>query len=230
MACCQHLSSDLQVTMSTTCQATTFSHLPLHLQSQLCALAGAPLSTCKAAAHLAGDPQLVAQWLRLARRWPLLTAAKHGLWDICQLLLKCEGPINDCVAAAVIRLAAKARQVQLVTDLMPSVLSGAPNSANRSICLGALSEAVHSAMENGDVHMCSRILQQLSPPDKAAVVTKLHRLTLQLENAAQKGDAVMVCFCLEVYRGSPQPALNAALVAAATRGPNPNPNPGAGAA
>jgi ankyrin repeat protein len=72
---------------STVCSCTTFNHLPPDVQHLIFASAAAPLTTCKASAAIAQDPSLVATWLLVKHKYPLVQAAKHQLWGACEQLL-----------------------------------------------------------------------------------------------------------------------------------------------
>jgi hypothetical protein len=67
----------------------SFGNLSSALQSNIFALAAAPLRSCKTCAALASDPELVATWLmhKVTVKFPLLTAAACKLWDTCNCIL-----------------------------------------------------------------------------------------------------------------------------------------------
>jgi ankyrin repeat protein len=92
----------MQQESSTEHSAITINHLPPHLQHLIFASAAAPLTTCKASAALPQDPSLVATWLLVKHKEPLLTAVQHRLWDACQQLLgtHCYKPCSCELASA----------------------------------------------------------------------------------------------------------------------------------
>jgi hypothetical protein len=112
------VSSGMVAAQSQVSSCTGFTQLPLHLQTLLLSWAAAPLDTCKAAAALASDPQLTAQWLLQNRRQPVLAAAKYGLWDACRHLLDASGPLPRAMAYAAVQAAAAAGQEQVITRLL----------------------------------------------------------------------------------------------------------------
>jgi hypothetical protein len=97
----------------------TFQDLSPQLQALVLALGSAPFNTCKAASLIAADNQLVALWLlRSGRQHPLLIAAMHRLWGVCEVILQSSVTSIKPVLYAAIRMAAAAGQEQLVSRLL----------------------------------------------------------------------------------------------------------------
>jgi hypothetical protein len=74
--------------LSMAAEKTTWRDIPADLQSLVFALSATPLTTCKASAAVACSPHLTATWLLSSKQeLPLLTAARHQLWDACIVML-----------------------------------------------------------------------------------------------------------------------------------------------
>jgi hypothetical protein len=93
-------------------QTTSFSCLPPHLQLLILAASGAPFNTCKAAAAVLSDTNLLVTWLRACKPFPVLLATAHQRWDVCQRLRFC-GNFAACEVDLQLSLLLAARRGQL---------------------------------------------------------------------------------------------------------------------
>jgi hypothetical protein len=185
-------------------------------------MSGAPLLAFKAGKLLAADSRLMAQWLTVVRRWPLLTAARFRRWDVCEHLLESGPAVDPPIAAAALKLAADAGQAQLVGKLMPVMLTAGniPEGAcQRPEDVWKLADddrdflalAVEEAVSRGDAPMYTTLLTQL-PPSAAASVLGHTSINRAVSCVAQHGSTQLLCSFLDACQSlSIQPGVLAKL-------------------
>jgi hypothetical protein len=136
---------------------TSLPDLPPHLQHHIFASAAAPLTTCKATAAIAQDASLTTQWLLVKGEQPLLTALRHGLWDVCDKLLNTHqytpGHYELCPA---LRRAAGSGRTEVVSSLLRWCCMWRHERCSfcNSVC-----EAMWYATSQGHVQVCSLLIQ-----------------------------------------------------------------------
>jgi hypothetical protein len=181
--------------------ASSFNSLPQHLQCIILAASGAPLNTCKAASLIAQDSDLTGQWLLATCNKPLLTAAKHGLWDACQRLLDA----GECRTTADIYLAAYYAATAGETVTLARLLEGG-NPAGGNQWDDVLRKAYLEAAISGQAGSC-KLLQQHHP----ALLPSKCEEGGALSTAVQNGHANVVSTMLDACKASLQPAAYQSL-------------------
>jgi hypothetical protein len=178
-----------------------FLHLPLNLQTLVLAWAGSPLTTCTAAAHISDDAQLVAQWLQGKKQLPLLVAAKHGRWDVCQHLLDTQPAPSIVVACAAVQMAAEAGNDQMVhrflhcaEEPLHRVYTEADGcSMERS----ALQQALKLAAINGHTNVCHVLTSSIPELVDAEPYPAMNAAMTAISAAVEHGQVEVVCFLLD---------------------------------
>jgi hypothetical protein len=139
-------------------RSTPFQDLPLHLQASVFASVAAPLNTCKSiTAALIQDPSLIFLWLVAKNQRPLLTAARHQLWDVCSMLLHTSRPTPRCpeIRGALEECAA-AGKADLVTSLLQLPCR---NRHGKSTSI-SVNSAITRAAGNGHLSVCMLLVGQ----------------------------------------------------------------------
>jgi hypothetical protein len=158
---------------NTQSSSITFSDLPLHLQTEIFAISGAPLTTCRGSAAVATDASLTAQWLlslcskplpsnwtQHAERmhWPLLRGALYQLWDACRCLLDLHRYTpSQLESDKVLHHGVHAGRVDLVQMMVQQ--HGGWGESTQS-CRPSLPGALQTAASKGHLGLCTFLLQQ----------------------------------------------------------------------
>jgi hypothetical protein len=165
------------------------------------AWASAPLDTCKAAALVAADNQLAALWLLgSTKKHPLLIAAKHRLWDVCEVILESRATPLKSVLYAAIQKAAAAGQQQLVSRLLHA--PGGPvveHIEQYSWEHDTLRASLSLASSGGHHDVCHLLNQSI------AYLIKAQPPSLAIYDAVRNGNVEEVCALLDgVAQRSPE--------------------------
>jgi hypothetical protein len=139
---------------------TSFSDLPLHLQTRLLAQAGAPLNTCRVSKAVLKDMALVPIWLAAGVKRPVLAAAGQGWWQACCQLLSsgCQAQPMELRFALV--KAAAARQAKAVSSLIDAGACNVPEGFPAKDVRQVISAAFTKAAGQGDEDVCRVMLEK----------------------------------------------------------------------
>jgi hypothetical protein len=133
---------------------TTFSDLPLHLQSHILAISSAPLNTCKSAAGPAKNQQLMLVWYKARHADPLRAATICGAWHIWCALVESGHYASWADGEAALYYAA-----------LSGSLSGVQRMLAMPVCTArqsAISMAVAAAARSGNLEVLQLLVEHCS--------------------------------------------------------------------
>jgi hypothetical protein len=114
-------------------ELTTFTSLPLILQTSILAIAEAPLRTCKAAAALADDYQYLLEWFRARKLEPMAGACRCKMWTAWCTLVEAGHRATKADYTAALHYASQAGQLKTVRRILAIPLNAGASAIELAI-------------------------------------------------------------------------------------------------